>query len=131
MTIPQISEYMTKTPLTVGVDQPMSLAHELMRSHKVRHLPVLRGGVIVGVVSDRDLHLIETLKDVDPDKVTVEEAMSEAPYCVAQTTPLDQVVTEMAKHKYGCAIVADGAKVLGIVTTVDVCRAFAATLQQR
>lgn len=125
MTTSKVGDYMTRSPHTVGADQPMTVAHQLMRSHQVRHLPVLKAGNVVGIVSDGDLHLIETLEDVDPENVTVEEAMTEAPYCVAPETPLAEVVAEMAKHKYGCAVVAQGPKVTGILTTVDVCRAFA------
>jgi len=131
MSIPSVSETMTPSPLTVGQQQPMSVAHQMMRSHKVRHLPVLEGGRIVGIVSDGDLHLIETLEDVDPDSVTVEEAMTPQPYCITPDTPLDQVVQAMADNKYGCAVVAQGPKVLGILTTTDVCRAFAAVLRSR
>ncbi len=107
----------------------MTAAHALMRQHRVRHLPVLHGGQIVGIVSDGDLHLIETLKDVDPSKVIVEEAMTADPYCITPETPLDEVVQQMAQHKYGCAVVAEGHKVRGILTTTDVCRAFAAYLR--
>ncbi len=130
MTIPAISEYMTPSPHTVGVDQPMTVAHQLMRTHKLRHLPVLSGGSIVGVVTDGDLHLIETLRDVDPHQVTVEEAMTGEPYCIDPETPLDTVVAQMAQHKFGCAIVARHHKVLGIFTTVDACRAFADHLRK-
>lgn len=125
MNIPAISQYMTASPHTVGVDQPMTVAHQLMRTHRLRHLPVLSGGAIVGVVSDGDLHLIETLRDVDPNQVSVEEAMTGEPYCVEPETPLDAVVSQMAERKYGCAIIARHHKVLGIFTTVDACRAFA------
>lgn len=83
----------------------------------------------MGVVSDGDLHLIETLKDVDPEKVLVEEAMTQAPYCVGRDEPLANVATEMAKHKYGCALVVEGGHVVGIFTTVDACRALATCLK--
>ena len=43
---------------------------------------MLSGGKLVGIITDRDLALIETLKDVDPTKVSVEDAMSQAPYTV-------------------------------------------------
>jgi acetoin utilization protein AcuB len=122
---------MVTTPQTIGAEQTMDLAHRLMREHKFRHLPVLFGGKIVGVVSDRDLHTIETLRDVDPKKVTVEDAMTLEPYCVAPETPLDEVVLTMAQHKYGCAIVQQNHKVVGIFTTVDACRAFADLLHTR
>jgi acetoin utilization protein AcuB len=109
----------------------MSVAHHLMREHRIRHLPVLDAGRIVGLVSDRDLSFIETLLDVDPKKVTVEEAMTPEPYIVATDSALDEVVSTMAARKYGSAIVADNAKVVGIFTTVDACAAFAELLKTR
>lgn len=129
--IPPISKFMTTSPHTVGVDQSMAHAHRMMREHRIRHLPVLRAGKLIGVVSDGDLHLIETLKDVDPEKVVVEDAMTQAPYFVSPDTPLDEVVANMAEHKYGCTVVMQNQKVVGIFTTVDACRAFADMLHTR
>lgn len=126
---PPISAYMTPTPHSIGPDQPLSLAHEVMREHHVRHLPVLDGGKLVGMVSVRDLHLVETFEDVDPEDVQVEEAMTPEPYTVAPDTPLDQVAAEMAEHKYGSAVVLDGHKVVGVFTTVDACRALTDALR--
>ena len=100
-------------------------------SHHIRHLPVLHGGKLVGMLSDRDLHLIETLRDVDPEKVTVEEAMSPAVYSISPRAPLDDVVREMAHHKYGCAVIEDNGKLVGVFTTVDAMRAFADLLETR
>lgn len=56
--------------------------------HQIRHLPVLDGGKLVGIVTQRDLHLVETLKGVDQQTVTVEEAMSQDVYTVEPETPL-------------------------------------------
>ena len=109
----------------------MAVAHRMMREHRVRHLPVLRGAKIVGLISDRDLNFVETLKDVDPKKVLVSEAMSSSPYVVSPDSPLDQVVAEMAEHKYGSAVVVQHDKVVGIFTTVDACTAFAELLHTR
>lgn len=129
--IPTIQKYMTTSPHTIGDDQPMALAHQMMREHHVRHLPVLRGTKIVGIVSDRDLNTVETLRDVDPRAVLVSEAMTQEPYLVGPEAPLDEVVATMAKNKYGSAVVTQHAKVVGIFTTVDVCRAFADLLHTR
>ena len=129
--IPSVQKYMTTCPHTIGEDQPMTLAHRMMREHHVRHLPVLRGARVVGVVSDRDLNMVETLQDVDPRKVLVSEAMSQDPYVVSPESALDEVVSEMAAKKYGSAIVAQHEKVVGIFTTVDACRAFADLLHTR
>src|ERR1041385_8352156 len=77
MLMPSMSRYMTRQPWTIRKDAKMSQAHELMRGHRIRHLPVLEDGKLVGIVSDRDLHLMETLPDSDPDEITVDEAMTE------------------------------------------------------
>ncbi|MBL4637348.1 MAG: CBS domain-containing protein, partial [Kofleriaceae bacterium] len=62
---------MTKSPHTVGQEQSLSRAHEIMRKYTIRHLPVLHGGHLVGVVSLQDLDLTESLKDVDVGSTTV------------------------------------------------------------
>lgn len=118
-----VKMYMTAMPHTIGRHQTMNHAHDVMRRLSLRHLPVLDGGKLVGVVTERDLHLMETLKGTDPRNVTVDEAMSPDPYTVSPETPLSTVAREMASHKYGCAIVVEGARVVGIFTTVDALRA--------
>ena len=114
-----IRKYMTKAPHTIGQEQTLSVAHEVMREHSVRHLPVLEGGKLVGVLSQRDLHLIETLRDVDPAKTTVDEAMTGDVYVTGPDASIDEVATQMAEHKYGSAIVVERGKVVGVFTTID------------
>jgi acetoin utilization protein AcuB len=129
--IPTIQKYMTTSPHSIGVEQTLAKAHAMMREHNIRHLPVLHGQKLMGLVTERDLRLVESLKDVDPTKVSVEEAMSTVVYSVTPDSPLDEVVSTMAERKYGSAIVMQNGKVVGIFTTVDVCRAFAELLQTR
>lgn len=129
--IPTIQKYMSTSPHTIGQDQTMTLAHRMMREHHIRHLPVLHEARIVGIISDRDLNLIESLGDVDPKIVTVFEAMTPDPYVVEPDVALDEVVSTMAEKKYGCAVVVQHNKVVGIFTTVDACRAFAELLHTR
>jgi acetoin utilization protein AcuB len=129
--IPTIQKFMTTQPHSIGKEQTMAAAHVMMREYRIRHLPVLTGGKLVGVLSDRDLSLLETLKDVDPKEVLVEDAMTADPYAVEPDAPLDEVVSTMAEHKYGCAVVMQNNKLVGIFTTVDACRAFAEMLHGR
>ncbi len=118
-----IGEVMTASPHTIGQEQTLSVAHDLMRSFDVRHLPVLEGGKLVGMLSDRDLHLLESFRDVDPHKTRVEEAMSPEPFTVTPNEPLSKVAAEMARHRFGSAVVVDPCgKVLGVFTTVDALR---------
>ncbi len=121
---------MTPLPHTIGAEQSVDRAHAVMREHEIRHLPVLHGGQLVGIVTERDLRLVEALKDVDPKKVPVEEAMWPVPYTAEPGTPLDQVAQEMAEHKYGSVVVTQGARVVGVLTTVDVCQALVDALRQ-
>ena len=118
-----IRDFMTPAPHSIGRDQPLSLAHERMRGWGVRHLPVLEGGKLVGILSQRDALLVETLRDVDPTKVSVEDAMTSDVYLASPDTPLLEVASTMADHKYGCAVVMNGAHLAGIFTTVDALRA--------
>jgi acetoin utilization protein AcuB len=71
------------------------------------------------VLSLRDLHLVETLRDVDPDQVTVAEAMTQDVYTVEPEDRLGDVVKEMAQRKLGSAVVVEGNRVVGVFTTVD------------
>jgi acetoin utilization protein AcuB len=120
---------MTPAPHTIGLDQTMKRAHEVMREFRIRHLPVLQAERLVGVLSDGDLNLVETLRDVDPAVVTVAEAMTQDPYTVGPDTPIDVVVAEMARHKYGSVVVTDNHHVVGVFTTNDACQAFAEMLE--
>lgn len=129
--IPTIQKYMTTSPHAIGRDQPLTLAHKTMKQHDIRHLPVLDGGVLIGMLTSRDVALIETLRDVDPAKVTVEDAMSTTIYSVNPDTPLDEVVNTMAERKFGSAVVMQNNHVVGIFTTVDACRALAELLHSR
>lgn len=125
-----IGHQMTPSPLTVGRRQPLALAHRIMRANHIRHLPVLDGGKLVGIVTERDLHLLETLKDVDLDTVTVEEAMSAEPWVVERSTPVADAVAHMAEHKIGAAIVVEGGKVVGVFTTIDALELLATILKR-
>jgi acetoin utilization protein AcuB len=129
--IPPIHKHMTTSPHSIGSEQTLSRAHEVMREHGIRHLPVLHGGTLVGMLTDRDTHLVEALSGVDPKKVLVDDAMSSSVYSVGPETPLDEVVGSMAEHKYGSAVVMQGSKVVGIFTTVDACRTLAELLHTR
>jgi len=126
MTKTTIRDYMTPSPYTIGADQTLTVASELMRKHKIRHLPVLRGGSVVGILSQRDVALISGLPSVDPAEVPVEDAMSEAVYAVRPETPLDEVAATMAANKYGAALVVGAHdKVVGVFTTIDALHALA------
>jgi acetoin utilization protein AcuB len=117
-----IENFMTQTVHTIAATRTLADAHEMMREFKIRHLPVLKGGQVVGMVTDRDLHMVETLKQVDPKKVSVDEAMSQDVFSVSPQTPLADVAQSMALRRLGSVVVTQGHKVVGIFTAVDALR---------
>jgi acetoin utilization protein AcuB len=124
-----LRSFMTPSPHSIGSSQPLKLAQERMRNWGIRHLPVLEAGKLVGILSQRDALLVETLRDVDPAKVPVEDAMTTEVYLVSPDAPLGDVVGAMAEHKYGCAVVMEGAHLAGIFTTVDALKAMITVAQ--
>ncbi len=129
--IPSVQKYMTTTPKSIGAEQTITHAQDLMREMHVRHLPVLQGGKLVGVLTDRDIKLVLSFKDVDAKTLTVAEAYSPDPYFTTPSAPINEVVTQMAEKKYGCAIVMDHQKLVGIFTEIDVMKALVDLLETR
>jgi len=119
MNIP-VSEVMTKMPHTIGPEQKIQKAIEMMNEHGFRHLPVQIGGKLVGILTDRDLKLASTFEGALD--YPVEEVMIPDPYFVEPETQLSEVVGQMAEHKYGAAVVAKDGHVVGIFTAIDALR---------
>lgn len=120
---PTVGDYMTESPHTIGQEQTLAAAREKMREHRIRHLPTLHGGELVGVLSLRDVALVSGLPDIDADRFLVEDAMGIEPYVVARDTPLHEVAAHMRDHSIGSAIVVEGRRVIGVFTAVDALRA--------
>ena len=129
--IPSISKYMTPIPTTIEAGATLAAAAKSMKDQRIRHLPVMRDGELLGIISERDISFVESFSIVDPLQVTVGGAMVEKPYTVGPDTALDEVVAMMAEHKYGSAVVVQNKRVVGIFTTVDACRALSELLSTR
>ena len=116
--MPMIEKFMTVMPHTVGQDIAIKTALNMMREYGIRHLPVESGGKLVGLISDRDIKLAASFHH--DKELLVEDVMTPDPFTVTPHTPVDDVVLNMAEHKYGCTVIkqANG-KVVGIFTTTD------------
>jgi len=122
---------MTDSPHTVGPTRSLAVARKIMLDHGVRHLPVLDGGRIVGLLSERDLLLVESLPGVNPTDVRVEEAMVQNVFTVGPDTPVGEAVETMIERKLGSAVVSEGERVIGVFTTIDALRALHELLEPR
>jgi len=117
-----VDEAMSREPCCVQRTDSIQKAHFLMLTKGLRHLPVLDGERLVGVVSERDLYLVESLRGIDQSKEPVSAAMSAPVFAAHPATPLRDVVHDMRRQRYGSAIVLDGERVVGIFTRNDALR---------
>ncbi len=135
-----VRDWMTKDPLTVGPDTPVLEAIRLLKEKGFRRLPVVQGGRLVGLVTDKDL------KDAMPSKattlsiwelnyllsrLTVGEVMTKDLITVGTDEPLEKAALLMEEHKIGGLPVMEGEKLVGIITVTDVLRAFIEVLGLR
>jgi acetoin utilization protein AcuB len=107
----------------VAAESTLAEAHKLLQSARARHLPVVDGEQLVGVVSLTDLYFAE--RRGDARSLRVKEAMEKA-VTVPSEAALDIVALRMAREKASAVVVVEGGKIAGIFTTVDALRALAA-----
>jgi len=122
--VTNVGAYMTQAPHTIGIEQSLAMARRLMSEHHVRHLPVLHGSALVGVLSEREVEALEVLPG--SRNLTVEDAIVADVYVTSDDAPLGDVADEMARRRVGSAVVVagqDATRVLGVFTAVDALRA--------
>lgn len=122
---------MTLCPHTIEPDARLTEARLKMMELSARHLPVVERGRLVGLVSDRDIALCESLL-VDSNtaamRPTVGDAMTTNVFTCGPDAHLHAVAREMATRKIGSAVIVEPAhptKVMGVFTTTDALGALA------
>jgi acetoin utilization protein AcuB len=124
-----IERYMTSVLVVISPGQPLSEAIRLMRLHEIRHLPVVTKGRINGLISQRDIYLMQSIERSDPSSILVSEAMTRDPYTVEPDEPVDGVAREMVRRKIGTAVVSHGNRLMGLFSTTDALLALAALVE--
>lgn len=115
-----VEEYTTPNPVTAREDMLIDDLRRLMEEHGIRHLPIVRGGTVVGVISDRDARLVSGLDFEQKLQVRAGDIMAPDPLTVSAGTPLDEVAYAMSEKKIGSVIVNDeNGQFLGIFTVTD------------
>lgn len=130
--IPSIKAVMTPFPWKVRLDDSLAHATEVMRERNIRHLPVTDGDQLVGIVTERDIGLVENAVRASREStsLTVRDACVIDTYVVDLTAPLDRVLAEMAERHIGSVLVVKRGKLAGIFTSSDVCHHFSRFLAQ-
>jgi acetoin utilization protein AcuB len=131
--MPTIKVAMTPFPFFVDIDARVAEALSMMRENDIHHLPVTEDGALIGVLSARDIRLLEVARrGQSNDLGTVRDACVRDVYVVDVDTPLDEVLLALAdSHRGAALVVMKNGKLAGILTTSDACRLLADLLQQR
>lgn len=127
-----IADLMTRDVVTLSPDQMLSDVVDLMRRRKIRHLPVMEDSKVVGIVTDRDVkRALPSVFSGNQDEyeqvlnsTRVEQVMTRDPFTVAPADPIKDVVKVMVDRKFGAIPVVDRGKLVGIVTDIDLLRAY-------
>lgn len=111
----------TRNLVSVRPDDELTVAAQIMRWAGVRHLPVLREGEVVGVLTERDLlrRRAESKEDEGGGDL-VGEFMTRPPEVIGPDEDVAAACAQMVARKIGCLPVVDGGKLVGILTTTDV-----------
>lgn len=122
---------MSTNPHSISAEQNLGAAVALMDRYKIRHLPVLNGGRVMGILSDRDIKFALSFSETHPNEMKVSDIAREEVYVVKPDSKLAEVVSYMATRKLGSAVVMDNEKLVGIFTAVDGLTALADVLDER
>jgi len=129
MLMPAVSRFMTREPYTISSSSTAGRAREVMLGHLIRHLPIMDGSELVGLVSAAELQALAGVPGVDLDHVEIAKVMH-MPLTVLGATPLDEVAELMSDRKAECVVVLGGHGVQGIFTAIDALRALSDLLQR-
>ncbi len=125
-----VKDRMTRHPITISQETPVTEALTFMRQNRIRRLPVLdRHGRLVGIVSEKDLLYVSpspatTLSVYEIgyllSKIRVEEIMTRDVITVTPDTPIEQAARIMVDNKIGGLPVVDEGALVGIITETDI-----------
>jgi CBS domain-containing protein len=128
MTAKLVRDVMSRVVMTVGPNDKLATAADVMQLGRIRHMPVLDDGELCGLVSQRDLFHSALLKALGwgahgaqkaREMFLVKQAMVTDVRTTTPDTPLSDAAETMIEHKLGCLPVLEGGKLVGIITESD------------
>lgn len=124
----KVADRMIKQVVTLGEDNSLREALIAFQKHHIRHVPIVQGGRLVGILTDRDLKRAtpspfsgadrDTFERV-VDTIRVGQIMTRNPFTVTPSTPLRDAVKVLHDRKFGALPVVEGDRLVGIITATD------------
>jgi acetoin utilization protein AcuB len=129
----QVRDRMTRNVVTVSRSCGIRAAAELMKARRIRHLPVVEGGRLLGIVTDRDLReAMPPAQSIDVSElqsllaeVQVSEIMTTRVVGVSPDVSIARAADLMVRNQIGCLPVLEGEALVGVITASDILRAVA------
>jgi len=124
----RVGEAMSREPVTMAPDERLDLASDLMVLGRIRHMPVVADGVVVGMLTQRDLFraAISSVLDLRPaverewlGKIHVAEVMTEPVLTAAPDWPIRRAVELMIARRVGCLPVVEAGRLVGLLSESD------------
>ena len=127
-----VGKRMTKEVITVAPEDTLKRAADLLAGNRVHRLPVVRDGMLVGIVSDSDIRNV-AVRDSSPGgaaagAMTVGEVMTREVITVTPWDTVEDALLVLQKKRLGALPVVEGNRVVGIITKADVLAALIETL---
>ena len=119
MKAPIVQKFMTRLPLEIEQIDNVANARRLMELFDIRHVPVMKGLHLKGIISQRDILNATIRHGQNIDELPIDEIYQEDVLTVSPVTPIDEVIQQMRDRSVGSAVVVDGEYVVGIFTTTD------------
>ena len=123
-----VSSIMTKNLVKLNLSDDLTKAEILFKKHHIRHIPVVNGNVIIGMLSYTDLlrisfaDAIEDEDDVDTtvyNMFTVEQVMAKKLVSISPETTIKEAAQILASKEFHALPVCEGDLLVGIITTTD------------
>ena len=120
----ELREIMNRHPMTLQKDADLALARQMMAWAGIRHLAIMDGGSLVGILSERDILALLSRTDLDlGENPAVDIAMRSNPQTASPSDSVIEAAARMAQSKISCLPVTETGVLVGMVTTVDVLNA--------
>jgi CBS domain-containing protein len=124
-----VTTIMTHNVITLNTNDNLETAERLFKTHQIRHIPVVKGDVIIGMLSYTDLLRISFADAIDEEEesvdtvvynmFTIEQVMRRKLVCASSSSTVKEVAEILAKNEFHALPVVDHNKLVGIVTTTD------------
>jgi acetoin utilization protein AcuB len=128
----RVEGWMRRKPVTISPQETLRTAWRIIREHRIRHLPVVERGRLVGIVTDRDLRHALPSRAVSlemheipylAEKVRIWEVMARAVVTIHREAPIEEAARLLLQYRIGGLPVVRGEILVGIITKTDLLRA--------